>query len=100
MKTLATMTNAAIVKAYEANSKRQLEINLLLIKAGHGSLRFSDMREDPSLHPLIPEYLRLTDEAYALQIEASLRYGPGLISISHLVVAQGGRYRRQCVDKS
>ncbi len=94
MTDLARMTNTAIVKAYAANSKRQSKINKKLIDDGHGSVRFSDMRQDPSLHPLIPKYLELVDAAQDLRTEADMRYGPGLIGMDSLVIAQGGRYRR------
>ncbi len=95
----ATMTNASIVKTYEANMARQYEINTALIEAGLGCMTGFDIRENPEAHPLIPEYLGLMDKARALSIEADLRYGPGLIGIENLVYVQGGRYRRKPIPR-
>ncbi len=93
--TLETMTNAQIVKAYERNGKRQTDLNDQFIKDGLGRMRLSEMRARPEMHRDIPEFLGLMDEAWALGIEAELRYGPGLIDVPQLVVAQGMRYRRK-----
>lgn len=91
----ATMTNGAIGKEYSENCRQQSEINKKLIDDGYGSLRFSDMRKNPEVHPDVREYLALTDRAYLLGAEGDLRYGPGLFTMDQLIDAQGGRYRRK-----
>ncbi len=90
----SAMSNKQLVAAYKKAEGRQTEINQKMINEGFCSLKFSAMRADPEVHPLAREYLALTDECAALGYEADLRYGPGLIIIEHLVVAQGAGYRR------
>lgn len=79
-----SMTNGMIVKEYEEIGSRESRINDELIKDGFGWVRPSDMRKLPSMHELIPDMLALADRKAALWREATHRYGPGLISISHL----------------
>ncbi len=89
-----TMTNTQLVGEHARLMKRQSAIGDHLIADGHGRLRPSDMRENPDVHPLVPEMLALFDRWADLHIEARLRYGPGPLPLDSLVAAQGGSYRR------
>ncbi len=90
----AVFTNHGLAVAHRRIQTRQSKIAEEMIAGGFGHLRPSDMRKNPDAHPLAREALELFDEARAIRVEADLRYGPCLPDIGHLVIAQGGGYRR------
>ena len=89
----ATMTNGTILKEYERLLRRQSEIGDVLIAAGLGHTRPSDVRENPDLHPICPEYMEVLDRLYALRHEATRRTGHSSLAMSFLG-SQSKRYRR------
>ena len=94
MKTYCTMSNRELVDEYTKFLVRQKEIILDMVLDGQGRLKPSDMRSDKDVHPLASEFVTLTDEVRSIWDEADARYGPGLITLEHLVIAMGPHYRR------
>lgn len=94
MKTYCTMTNREIIEAYKKASTQKSDISKVMIADGQGRLRLSDMRASVDVHPLASEYVALTEEVTCIWVEASVRYGPGLLMMDHLTSVQGPNYKR------
>lgn len=94
MKTYCTMSNRELVDAYTKASARRCEIADTMNKDGQGRLRLLDMRSNEEVHPLANEFVTLIDELRNIWDEAEVRYGLGLITLEHLVIAVGPHYKR------
>ena len=94
MKTYCTMSNRELVDEYTKILVRRGEIINTMVTEGQGLLRLSDMRSNKDLHPMASEFVNLTDEVRNIWAEAEVRYGPGLVTLEHLVIAMGPHYKR------
>lgn len=80
------MTDTALVRRYEALDERMSKLIDRLIAAGHGALRFEQLREKAHAgDALCAKYVSMGDEKATLRAEAERRYGPGLMMVRQLV---------------
>lgn len=83
MKAIKDLTKGQLVSRFELLQKRMSKLTDEFIESNLGHLRPSDMRLRPECK-LSCKYVKLLDEAQTLRIEAELRYGPGLLTVSQL----------------
>lgn len=74
-KTPRDMSNSQINARLNAIDKQASKVTDLLIEAGRGNERHSDIIKKTD--PLSKRYIKLSDERMDLRIEAEQRYGPG-----------------------
>ena len=81
---VARMTAGELKKRYHMLEARSSKITDLLIADGLGNVRFSEIKENPGMHPKGAKYLELEAEKSNIFEEGKRRYGPALYSIDHL----------------
>lgn len=94
----AVMTNGQILSEYDRLHSADMEMCDVLIAAGLGHLRPSDMRKDQSVHSKVPYRLSILDRQAILHQEAMIRIGPrhSRVLVRDLSYNMPKNYRRRC----